>query len=126
MANDGIPNFQLPPEMRAFAEQSMEQAKKAFDGFVSATQKAVSAMEGQASAATAGVKDIHQKAVANTEKNIAASFAHAQQLLRAKDAQEVMQLHTDYVKAQMQTLTEQARDLGQAAQAASSKATPKV
>jgi hypothetical protein len=35
----------------------------------------------------------------------------AQSLLRAKDPQEVLRLHTEYVRSQMESLAEQARDL---------------
>jgi phasin len=115
MANEGMANFQIPPEMRAFAEQSMEQAKRAFDGFVTAAQGALSQFEGQAAAAQAGAKDMQQKAVGFAESNVAASFEFAQKLLRAKDSEEIMKLHADYVKTQLQALAEQAKDLGQSA-----------
>ena len=49
------------------------------------------------------------------ERNIASSFDFAQKLLRAKDLQEVMELHSTYVRQQMGTLTEQAKDLSQRA-----------
>ncbi len=39
--------FEVPPEMRALAEKSVEQARQAFDGFISAAHQAVSAFEGQ-------------------------------------------------------------------------------
>ena len=42
MADSTMPNFPVPPEMRAFAEQSFDQARKAFDSFFSATQRAIS------------------------------------------------------------------------------------
>ena len=32
-------NFDVPTQMRQFAEQSVEQAKKAMDGFLAAAQK---------------------------------------------------------------------------------------
>jgi len=34
--------FEVPPEMRDFAEKSVEQARQAFDGFISAAQQAMS------------------------------------------------------------------------------------
>jgi phasin len=107
--------MQVPPELRAFAEQSVEQAKKAFDSFVVATQRAVTTFEDQAAATQSTVKAIQAKAIAYTERNMTASFDFAQKLLRAKDAEELMRLHADYVKAQVQMLTEQARELGQSA-----------
>jgi hypothetical protein len=34
------PNFEVPPDMRAFAEKSVAQAREAFDGFIGAARKA--------------------------------------------------------------------------------------
>jgi phasin len=116
--------FQVPPEMRALAEQSVEQAKKAFDGFMTATQKTVSNLETQTAAVQAGARDVTQKAVGFAEKNVAASFEFAQRLVRAKDAQEVMALQAEYMKNQMQALNEQARELGQTAATSAAKARP--
>ncbi|HEY6831776.1 MAG TPA: phasin, partial [Pseudolabrys sp.] len=48
MAANGNPGFDVPAEMRAFAEKSMEQAKTAFDTFMSAAQHTVSTAETQA------------------------------------------------------------------------------
>jgi phasin len=117
MAN-ATQNFEIPQEMRTLAEQSVEQAKKAFDGFVSATQQAVSTLESQAAAAQAGAKEVQQKAASFAERNVAASFEFAQKLVRARNPEEVMKLHADYVKSQMEALSEQARDLGRSAQSA--------
>src|SRR6266480_848679 len=50
----GADRFEIPPEMRAFAEKSVEQARQAFDGFISAAQQAMSAFEGQAETARKG------------------------------------------------------------------------
>ena len=115
MADLSKQNFQVPPEMRAFAEQSVEQARKAFDSVMTAAQSAASAIEGQTVAAQAGAKDVQRKAVAFAERNVDASFDFARKLLAAKDGEEVMKLHAEYVKACMQALSEQARELGQTA-----------
>ena len=48
MAKEGQWNFEIPAEMRAFAEKSVEQAKQAFDSFIAAAQHAVSTAESQA------------------------------------------------------------------------------
>jgi phasin len=111
-------NIMFPPEMRAFAEQSVAQARKAFDELMAATQRNISTFEGQTGTAPWGFRGLQQKVVTFSERNIAASFDFAQQLLHAKDGEEVMRLHAEFVKAQIQALTEQARDLTQSATAA--------
>jgi phasin len=113
MLKDPTANFEIPTEMRNLAEQSVEQAKKAFDDFITAAQKAVTAVEGQAAGAKASTKNIGEKAMAFVEKNVAASFEFAQKVVRAKDIQELTQLQTEFVKTQMPTFVEQARALGQ-------------
>src|SRR5262245_55437199 len=118
--------FEVPPEMRAFAEKSVEQARQAFDGFISAAHQAVNAFEGQTESARKGAKDVTEKALTFAEQSVASAFELAQQLLRAKDAQEVMRLQADYFRHQMQVLSEQARAIGLATgQAAKDATTPK-
>jgi phasin len=118
--------FDVPPEMRAFAEKSVEQARQAFDGFISAAHQAMSAFEGQAETARKGAKDVTEKAMTFAERNIASAFEFAQELMRARDIQDVMRLQGDYIKRQMQVLTEQARELGEStSKAAKDAAAPK-
>jgi phasin len=113
MATDRAEQFQIPPEMRALAENSVEQAKQAIEGFISAAHRAVSALEGQAETARKGAKDVREKAMDFAEQNITGSFDLAQKLVRAKDVQEMLELQSAYIKTQMQVLAEQARELGQ-------------
>ena len=120
MADQSFNDF-VPPEMRKFAEQSVQQAKKAFDDLMSATQKAVSTFEGHASSAQTAALELQRKVIGYYERNVGASLEFAQKLLQAKAPEEAMKLHADYVKAQMQALTEQARDI---AQHAAKAATP--
>lgn len=113
MLKNPVANFEIPTEMRNLAEKSVEQAKKAFDDFITAAQKAVTAVEGQTASANASTKNIGEKAMAFAEKNVATSFEFAQKVVRAKDIQELTQLQTEFVKTQMPTFVEQARALGQ-------------
>jgi phasin len=108
-------DFAVPPEMRALAEKSVEQARKAFDGFVTAAGQAASSFEDRATAARAGAQDVTQKAIGFAEQNVASSFDLAQKLVAAKDVSEVVRLHADYVRKQMDALAQQAKELGQTA-----------
>jgi len=127
MANDPTWNFDVPTQMRQFAEQSVEQARKAVDGFMTAAQKAVSTAETQAVTAQSGAKDVGAKVMGFAEQNIANSFEFAQKLVRAKDIQEVMALQQEFLKAQMQAMQAQTKDLGMAAtKAAGDLAKPKT
>jgi phasin len=115
MAKDPMSNFEIPNEMRQVAEKSLETARKAFDGFIAAAQKATADIEGRAAAAREGAKDVGKKAITFAEQNVATSFEFAQKLARAKDAEEIMRLQAEFVKTQMQVLSAQAKELGETA-----------
>jgi phasin len=118
--------FEVPPELRTFAERSVEQARQAFDGFISAAHQAMSAFEGQAETARKGARDVSEKAVTFAERNMTSAFEFAHDLVRARDIQEVLRLQADYIRRQMEALTEQARELGEStSKAAKDAAAPK-
>jgi phasin len=105
--------FEIPKDMRSMAEASVEQARKAFETFLTSAQQAASSFENKGEAVRSNVKDVSSKAIANAEKNVATSLDYAQSLLKAKDVGEIMRLHTEYVQGQMKTLAEQATDMAQ-------------
>ncbi len=107
--------FEIPTDMHAFAERSVEQARRAFDTFVSAAYGTATAFEGRAAAVRKGSEDLRQRAMAFAEQNVASSFDFANRLVRARDLPEIMNVQSEYVKAQMQVLGEQARELGETA-----------
>jgi phasin len=113
MAKEQLGNFEIPAEMRRLAEQSMQQAQRAFEGFINAAQHATSEVESRANAARAGTRDVGEKAMSFAERNVAASFDFAQKLVRARDLDEVMRLQREYIQAQIQALNEQAKEIGQ-------------
>jgi phasin len=114
--------FELPTEMRAFAEKSVEQAKGAFDSFIAAAQQAVNSAGARAQTARSGAMEVGELALNFTQRNIAASFEFAEKAVRAKDAQELARLHADYVSGQIAALTDQAKELSrQAVKLAGSK-----
>ena len=78
MAKEGNTNFDIPAEMRAFAEKSVEQAKQAFDTFISAAQQAVNTAANQAASARTGAKEANELAMRFAERNVASSFEFAQ------------------------------------------------
>jgi phasin len=104
--------YEVPSEMRDFAEKSVEQARKAFEGFIGAAQKAAGAMEAAPFPMPPQMKDMGAKAMSFAESNVKAAFDLAQKLVHAKDMQEVLALQSEYVRAQMAAIQEQARELG--------------
>jgi len=118
--------FEIPKEMRSMAEASLDQARKAFEKFVSSAQATAGTIEERGATVRAGAKDFGAKAISYAEKNVQASLDYAQALLHAKDLTEVMRLHGEYVQAQMRSLAEQASEMGQiVSRAAMDAAKPK-
>jgi phasin len=106
------PNFEIPTEMRDLAEKSVDQARKAFETFMGAAQKAMGQADTTASTVQSSARVIGDKAVTFAEQNIRSAFDYASKVVRAGDMQELMALQSDYVKSQMATLQEQAKDFG--------------
>jgi len=111
--HDGIPHFEVPAELRAVTEKSIEQARVAFNTFMSAAQQAVSRFEGGTKAAQATAKDVSEKVMSYAERNVVSTFAFADRLVHAKDVQHVIALQTEFIQAQMKELAEQAKELGE-------------
>ena len=126
MDQNGQDRFEIPKDLRSMAEASFEQARKAFETFVSNTQQAASSIEQRNAAMKDGARDISGKLISFAEKNVTSSLNYAESLLKAKDFTEVMRLHSDYVQTQMRTLSEQASEMGQlVSRAAMDAARPK-
>src|SRR5262245_29375847 len=104
-------NLDMSSEMRDLAQDTFEQAKKAFEGFVTAAQKAVASFEKQASTARAGAKDVRHKAMEFAQNNVASSFDFAQRIVQARDPQDMIKLQAEFFQSQIQALAEQAREL---------------
>ncbi len=115
--------FEVPDQMRDFAEKSVDQARKAFDDFIGATQKAVTNVEESTNAVQAGATDVNKKALGFAEEHVNAAFVFAQQLVKASNVEDMMKLQQDYMRSQMETLGEQAREISNSATKTVSDAT---
>ena len=118
MATNQTPSYEIPAEMRDFAEKSVEQARKAIDGFMGAAQKTVDTLEGSANTVQSSAKDATRKTFTYAEQNIAAAFDLAQKMVRAKDVQEAMPYQAEYVRSQFEAMQAQMKELGSLAQSA--------
>lgn len=126
MSNTTPPNYEIPAELREFAEKSVDQARKAFDGFLSAAHKAVSAFENQSTPVPFNSHEVARRTLSYAETNVAAAFDLAEKLVRAKDLREVSQYQNEYLKNQFAALQEQARDFGAVVQKSATDATQQV
>jgi phasin len=125
MANNPNQNYEVPAEMRDFAEKSVEQARKAIDGFMTAAQRTADTFEGSATTVQTNAKDLSRKTFAYAEQNIAAAFDLAKKMVRAKSMQEAMQYQAEFVRAQFEAMQNQMKEFGSVAQNATKQPTSK-
>jgi phasin len=106
------PQFEVPVDMRDFAQKSVEQARKAFESFVSVAQKTADAVDSASANVRANVKSVSTQSLGYAEENINAAFDFAQKLVQAKDPQEAFTLQSEYLKTQLAKMQTQAKEIG--------------
>ena len=140
----------VPYEVRDFAERSMDQAQKAFDGFIGVVNaviedEAPQPAEGQGETAQgemaqgeiaqgdiaqdlASAANLSRLAVGFAERNVQGAFELARNMMHARDLTQVLELQRDFLEAQMKSLKSQMRSLEKASapgpQASRSQSTP--
>jgi phasin len=115
MITDTTRPFAIPTEMRAMAEQGVEQAKLAFTNYIQATEEAVSAFEQLVEASQVSAKGVSKKAMSFAQRNVVSAFEFAQKIVQAKDIHELIGMQTEFVRSQTEVLSEQLKDLGEIA-----------
>lgn len=116
MANQG--SFEVPTEMRDFAEKSVDQARKAFDGFLGAARRTADTLQGSTNTVHSGARDAATRGFDYAEQNVTAAFELAQKLVRSKDPQEAMQHQAEFVRNQLAAMQTQLKEFGALAQGA--------
>ena len=112
--------FEIPNELRDFAERSVDQARKAFEGFVTVAQKAAGTVDDATATMQTSVKSVGAQVLGFAEQNVNAAFDLAHKLVQAKDPQEAFALQSEFLKTQLSSLQAQAKEIGMLIQ----KATP--
>ena len=98
------PKAEIPTDMRKMTEQSMEQVRTAINGYLQLFQGGVPGN-------LLGGSGLTDKVLIHAEHNVANAFAFARRLLEVKNPQELFMLQTEFIRAQMQAMAEQAKDL---------------
>ncbi|CAH1649507.1 MULTISPECIES: phasin family protein [unclassified Chelatococcus] len=122
MSQSNFPHYEIPAEFRQFAEQGVEQARKAFTGFLDAANKAVDTFAAPNSF-NAGAGDMTRRTLAYAEHNVTAALDLAQKLVKAKDVSEAMKHQADYLQSQVVSLQSQVKDFTAAVQKAGEEVT---
>jgi hypothetical protein len=102
------PQFEIPTDMRKMTEQSMEQVKTAINRYLQFFQRAIPGN-------VMGGSELSNKVLGYAELNVASAFEFAQRLVQVRDVDELTKLQMEFVRGQMQAITEQAKDLSETA-----------
>jgi phasin len=105
--------FDIPSEMRAVAERSIERAKHAFDTYIRAAQEAVGAVEQRVESGHVDAQEVGKRAMHSALRNAVTTFEFAQKIVQAKSISEFIRLLNDYLQSQMQIMSDQVKDLGE-------------
>ena len=105
----------LSQNVREAAESTLTQARQAVDQYMREAHRIYGAVEASAEAARSGRREINRKAIDFAEKNVHATFDFAQQLVRAKDPKEIVQLQQEFLKRQVEQMNSQMKELGEQA-----------
>jgi len=108
--------FEIPSELRDFAEKSVDQARTAVGTLMSNALKATDQVQSSSQTFQSTLQAAVAKGFDHAQTNAAAAFDHAQKLVRAKDLREAYELQTEFLRSQMATLQTQAKELGGLAQ----------
>jgi phasin len=92
------------------------QAKEAFEKMSAATAEATALIKNSYSTAAKGMQDFNTKVIEFTNANIEVAFAFAQKLFGVKSPSDFMELSTEHSRKQIETLTEQSKELAALAQ----------
>jgi hypothetical protein len=105
-------------EFSAIGKQTMARAYSAMDYYFDHLKKTVAS-------APSGGTELGEKVKACAEQNISATQEFVRELSYAKDIQDILRIQMKFMRSQMETFGEQARDLGDAfVKAASGPAKP--
>jgi len=126
MTNDpfsaSIIPFEVPEQMRAFAEKGVSQARDNYAKFKDAAESHNSAIEAVFTSASKGASTYSAKVMEFVKANTTSALDFAQELLGAKTPSEALELWTTHTRKQYETLTAQAKELAELSQKCAAEA----
>jgi len=105
--------FEIPSELRQFAEENVERSRQLYLQLVDGVSQAMGAWAPSSSAAAREFNDVRERAAEFAKVNADAAFTLAKEVAKAKDLQEMLTLQTRYVQSQMKTYAEQTQQFGE-------------
>src|SRR3954465_6087500 len=108
--------FQLPEQMRAFAEKGVSQAREGYAKFKDAAEAHNGTIEAVFSSVNKGASAYSTKVMEFVKTNTTTSLDFAQELFGVKSPSEALELWTSHTRKQLETLTSQAKELAELSQ----------
>jgi phasin len=103
--------FEVPEQMRAFAEKGVSQARDSYAKFKDAAETHNGTIEAVFTSASKGSSEYSAKLIEFFKANTSSSLDFAQQLFGVKTPAEALELWTAHTRKQYETLTAQAKEL---------------
>ena len=103
--------FEVPEQMRAFAEKGVSQARDSYAKFKEAAESQNGAIEAVFTCASKGASEYTAKLMEFMKANTSAHLDFAQELLGTKSPTEAMSLWSGHTRKQFETLQAQAKEL---------------
>jgi phasin len=108
--------FEVPEQMRAFAEKGVSQARDNYAKFKDAAETHNGTMEAVFTSASKGASAYQAKVMEFIKSNTTSALDFAQELLGAKSPSEALELWTTHARKQFETFTAQAKELSELSQ----------
>jgi phasin len=108
--------FQLPEQMRAFAEKGVHQAREGYAKFKDAAETHNSTVEAVFNTATRGAAEVQATLIDIAKTNANASFDFAHSLIGVKSPSQAMELWSGFAKSQFEAFTGQSKQLAELSQ----------
>jgi len=103
--------FEVPEQMRAFAEKGVSQARESYAKFKDAAETHNGTVEAVFTSANKGASEYTAKLVEFMKANSSASLDFAQELLGAKSPSDAFSLWSGHARSQLETFQSQAKEL---------------
>jgi phasin len=113
--------FEVPEQMRAFAERGVSQARDTYAKFKDAAETHNGTIEAVFTTASKGASNYSAKMMEFMKANTTANLDFAHELLGIKSPSEAMELCTAHARKQFETYAAQAKELAELSQKVASE-----
>ena len=108
--------FEVPEQMRAFAEKGVSQARDSYAKFKDVAESHNGTIEAVFSTANKGASEYSAKLMEIMKASTTANLDFAQELISVKSPSEALELWTSHAKKQYETFAAQAKELAELGQ----------